>query len=180
MTPSIRSFALAIDRQRQELERIPVLSGTQADLVARCVALDEAEVAAIAVSLDEPQAELSRLAEAARAVSAPVLRTDLLLEEFQVYESRAAGVDAVLLHAGAVPHELLARLAQAAKSTHMAACIACASAEELARVAGLKAAVIALPVPLIGLPLPPRSLLLALSNGPELLGRADAFLDEET
>ena len=179
VTPSMRDFTLAIDRQRQEIERIPVLRGARADLVSRCVELDQAEVAAIALSLDDPQAELPRLQEAARAVSAPVLRTDLLLEEFQVYESRAAGADAVLLCAGLVPFELLSRMAQAAKSTHMAACIECSSAEELARVAPLRPMVIALPVALIGLPLPPRALLIALSDGPDLLGRADAFLSEE-
>ena len=179
MTPSVRNFALAIDRQRQGVERIPVLAGARQDLVAACVALDEAEVLAIAISLDDPQAELVRFQEAARAVSVPVLRTDLLLEEFQIYQSRVALADAVLLRAGAVTPEVLARMAQAAKSTHMAACIACATAEELALAASLQPAVIALPEALLHLPLPPRVLLLALSGGPALRGRADAVLDEQ-
>ncbi len=178
VAPSIRSFALAIDRQRQGIERIPVLAGARGDLVRVCAALDEAEVAAIAFSLDDPQAELVRFQEAARAASVPVLRVDLLLEEFQIYQSRVAGADAVLLQAGAVSHELLARLAQAAKSTHMAACIACASRDELERVAPIGPAVIALPPSLLHLPVPPRTLVLALSDGPELRGRADALLDE--
>ncbi len=178
MTPSARNFALAIDRQRQGLERIPLLPGARKDLVAACVALDAAEALAIAISLDDPQAELLRFQEAARAVSVPVLRTDLLLEEFQIYQSRVAGADAVLLHAGAVTREVLARMTQAAKSTHMAACIACASEEELAFAAALHPAVIALPEALLHLPLPPRTLLLALSGGPALRGRADAVLDE--
>jgi Indole-3-glycerol phosphate synthase len=179
VVPSIRNFALAIDRQRQGLERIPVLAGGRADLAGACIALDDAEVAAIAVSLDEPQEELLSLQEAARSVSVPVLRTDLLLEEFQIYESRLAGVDAVLLRAALLPRDLLARLAQAAKSTHMAACIACETEEELLLAVPLQPAVIALPPSLLHLPVPPRSLLLALSGGPELRGRADAVLDEE-
>jgi hypothetical protein len=179
VAPSIRSFALAIDRQRQGLERIPVLSGSRPDLVGAFRALDEAEVAAIAVSLEEPQAELGRLQEAARAVAVPVLRVDLIIEEFQIYESRAAGIDAVLLHAGMVPPELLARMAQAAKGTHMAACIACASEQELALAAPLRPAVIALPPPLLHLQIPARSLVLALSGGGALFGLADAVLDEE-
>ena len=179
MTPSARNFALAIDRQRRGLERIPVLSGARQDLVAACVALDEAEVLAIAISLDDPQAELLRFQEAARAVSVPVLRTDLLLEEFQVYQSRVAFADAVLLHAGAVTREVLARMAQAAKSTHMAACIACTTEDELAAAALLRPALIALPESLLHLPLPPRALLLALSGGAALRGRVDALLDEE-
>jgi hypothetical protein len=178
VAPSIRSFALAIDRQRQGVERIPVLAAARGDLVAACGALDEAEVAAIALSLDEPQAELLRFQEAARAVSVPVLRTDLLLEEFQIYQSRVAGADAVLLHAGLVPPELLARLAQAAKSTHMAACIACASEKEIAQVAPLAPAVIALPPSLLHLAVPPRTFVLALAAAPDLRGRADAMLDD--
>jgi hypothetical protein len=179
VAPSIRSFALAIDRQRQGLERIPVLAGSRPDLVDAFRALDEAEVAAIAVSLEEPQAELVRLQEAARAVAVPVLRVDLIVEEFQIYQSRVAGADAVLLHAGLLPPELLARMAQAAKSTHMAACIACGSEQELALAAPLHPAVIALPPPLLHLEVPPRSLVLALSGGAALFGRADAVLDEE-
>jgi len=49
------------------------------------------------VVVEEPQADLARLASIARAVTVPLLRADLLLEEFQVHESRAAGADAVLL-----------------------------------------------------------------------------------
>ena len=177
VTPSIRSFALAIDRQRQGLERIPVLEVARRDLVELCISLDDAEVAAIALSIDEPQAELPRFQEAARSVSAPILRVDLLLEEFQIYESRAAGADAVLLQAGAVPFEVLARMAQAAKSTHMAACIACSSAAEIERVAPLQPAVIAVPPSLLGAKMPPRSLLLALSFAEGVAGRADAALD---
>lgn len=179
VTPSVRNFALAIDRQRQGLERIPVLAGARPDLIQACVALDGAEVLAIAISLDDPQVELVRFQEAARAVSVPVLRTDLLLEEFQIYQSRVAGADAVLLHAGAMTLEVLARMAQAAKSAHMAACIACATPGELELSASLQPAVIALPPALLHLPLPPRTLLLALWGGPELRGRADAVLDED-
>lgn len=178
VTPSTRSLALAIDRQRQGLERVPVLHGARRDLVETCIALDDAEVAAIAIALDDPQEELARFQEAARSVSVPMLRTDLLLEEFQVYESRVAGADAVILHARALSQELLARMAQAVKSTHMAACVACVSEEELARVAPLQPAVIALPPSLLHLRVPPRSLVLALHDGPALSGRADAVLDE--
>src|SRR5262245_9686509 len=37
------------------------------------------------------------LAEAKRAVSVPVLRKDFILDEYQVYESRALGADSLLL-----------------------------------------------------------------------------------
>lgn len=175
VTPSIRSFPLAIDSQRQRLERIPLLMASRRDLVELCIALDDAEVAALALSLEEPQDELAWLQEVAKSVSVPLLRTDLLLEEFQIYESRAAGADAVLLRASSVPLEILARMAAAAKSTHMAACIACESAAEIERVAPLQPAVIALPAKLLGAKAPPRTLVLALEYAPGVA--ADAALD---
>src|SRR2546428_60378 len=49
VTPSIRNFAHAIDRQRQALERIPVLDAQRADLEETARALDEAEAAALSV-----------------------------------------------------------------------------------------------------------------------------------
>ena len=170
VTPSIRSFAQAIDRQRQTLERVPLLQGSRADLVQVARALDEAEVAALAITAGE------NFGEAARTVSVPVLRADEIREEFRVYESRAAGADAVLLRASAVPRELLTRLAQAASSTHMTACIVCADVGEMEQAAQLRALIAVEDAALLA-KAPPRTLLLALRDGPELRGRADAVLD---
>ena len=176
VTPSIRNFAHAIDRQRRALERIPVLDAQRADLEETARALDEAEAAALAVTARE---DLTRFAAASRAISIPLLRADVLAEEFRIYESRTAGADAVLLRASAVPQELLARLVRAATSTHMAACVACANADEVARAAAARAPVLALEPNLLHLPVPPRTLVLALSFAPEVRGRADAALDDK-
>jgi indole-3-glycerol phosphate synthase len=190
-TPSIRSFAQAIDRQRASVERIPLLAAGRGDLVAAARGLDEAEVAALAFEVDDPSAELSRFAEASRAASVPILRVDLLLEEFQIYESRVAGADAVLLVAAHLSEELLVRLVSAARGTHMAACVLCAKPVDLARAAAARADVIALPLradgslePSLLDAVPRRSLVLATPGGPRSLpslsslrGRADAALD---
>ena len=160
VTPSIRSFALAIDRQRAAVERIPVLRAARRGLTALAAALDGAEVAAIAFALDDPQAELVAFAEAASAVSVPVLRTDLILEEFQIYETRAAGGDALLLSARALPGELLSRLCAVTASTHMIACVICEDAADLSRALAARAGVLALRD--LTLPVPRRALLLAL------------------
>jgi hypothetical protein len=88
-----------------------------------------------------------------------------------------AGADAVLLRAAAVPQELLSRLVRAATSTHMVACVACANADEVARAAAAHAPVLALEPALLHLPVPSRTLVLALSFAPEVRGRADAALD---
>src|SRR5207249_6691397 len=135
--------AQAIDRQRRAVERVPLLPAARPGLLQLCRALDEAEVAALALSVDDPESELALFAEAARALSVPVLRADLLLEEFQIFESRAAGADAVLLHAALLEGPLLLRLCDAARSTHMAACVSCATAAELERAVAARAAVLA-------------------------------------
>ncbi len=133
VTPSIRSFAQAIDRG--EVEHVPVLRAARSDLVELARALDEAEVAALAIEVDDPAAELQRFADAALAVSVPVLRTDLILEEFQIWESRAAGADAVLLRAD-VLEEQLERFAQLVASTHMAPCLATSDTQLVGRFHG--------------------------------------------
>jgi len=180
IAPSIRNFAQAIDRQRQAIERVPVLAASRPDLSEAARGLDEAEVAALAIAVDDPPAELVALARAAQAVSVPVLRCDLLLEEFQVYESRAAGADAVLLHAELLPGEQLERLCGAARATHMAACVACGTPEEVQRAAAARAAAVALPRAGEALfaAVPRRILVLALDPAAAVRGRADALLDE--
>jgi hypothetical protein len=173
VTPSIRNFAQAIDRQRQSLERLPLLDAAREDLEDAALALDEAEAAALAIA---GAAGPTRFAAAARAVSVPVLLADLLSEEYRIYESRAAGADAVMLP-GALPQELLARLLRAASSTHMAGCVACASSTEVERAAAARAPVIAVPPALLHVKVPPRTLVLSLSFDPSARGRADAALD---
>jgi indole-3-glycerol phosphate synthase len=176
VTPSIRNFAHAIDRQRQALERIPLLDAARPDVVEVALALDEAEAAAVALAAGAD--DLARFTAVARAVSIPVLRADFLTEEFRIYESRTAGADAVMFRASALPPEMLARLVQAATSTHMAACVACASAEEIGRAAAARAPIVALDPSLLRLRVPPRTLVLALSFVPDVRGRADAALDQ--
>jgi Indole-3-glycerol phosphate synthase len=173
VTPSIRSFAQAIDRQRQSLERIPLLRVVEG-LASLAASLDDAEAAALAISATD--AELPQFAAVAQAVSIPVLRMASLSEEFRIYESRAAGADAVMLSAAAVPPELLARLVLAAKSTHMAACVHCVSVHEVEQAVHAKAPMLLLPEHLLDMPAPPRTLILAMYVG-GLRGRADAALD---
>jgi hypothetical protein len=179
ITPSIRDFAQAIDRQRQSIEHLPLLLAGRNGLVEIARLLDEAEVAAVAIAVDARD-ELSAFSAAAATLSAPVLRCDLLLEEFQVYESRAAGADAVLLHARLLPGAQLDRLCGAARATHMAACVACDSAEEIQRAAAARAAVVALgrADEELFAAVPRRLLVLALDPAAAVRGRADALLDE--
>jgi indole-3-glycerol phosphate synthase len=180
ITPSIRNFAQAIDRQRQSVEHVPVLPAARPRVVDVARALDEAEVAGLAIAIDDPAVELESFSAVAAAVSVPVLRSDLILEEFQIYQSRAAGADAVLLHASLLSGEQLERLCSAARATHMAACVACETADEVRRAAESRPAAIALAGPdeaLFAL-VPRRLLVVALEPAAAVRGRADALLDE--
>lgn len=186
VVPSVRAFGQAIDRQRQGLEPVPLLRAGHDLLLPVAAALEEAEVAALAVEVDDPAAELPRLLELSRACAVPILRTDLLLEEFQVYQSRAAGADAVLLVAAHFEQAALTRLCGAARGTHMAACVLCETPDEVARAAEARAEVFALRArpgldPALEAALPRRAPVLALPDfAPDLRalrGRADAALD---
>ena len=179
IAPSIRNFAQAIDRQRQAVERVPLLAASRPGLIEVVRALDGAEVAALAIAVEDPLGEVSALAQAAQATTVPLLRCDLLLEEFQVYESRAAGADAVLLHARLLPGEHLDRLCGAARATHMAACVACETPEEVQRAAAARAAAVAFARPdeTLFAAVPRRLMVLALEPDAAVRGRADALLD---
>jgi indole-3-glycerol phosphate synthase len=182
LVPSIRSFAQALDRQRRALERVPLIALSAEDAGATAHALDEAEALALALVAGDPARDLARFAAIAKASTIPLLRADLLLEEFQIHESRAAGADAVLLHAAVLPGESLARLCGAARATHMDACVVCGSPEEIDRAVAARAPAVALSGDAAALAAhaPRRLVLLAIDGDPSLLqGKVDALFDPE-
>lgn len=75
---------------------------------------EAAGAAALSVLTEEHyfQGSLDHLTAARDAVSIPVLRKDFIIDEYQVYESAAAGADAVLLIARILGREELARLVE--------------------------------------------------------------------
>ncbi|MEI6632870.1 MAG: indole-3-glycerol phosphate synthase TrpC [Chlamydiota bacterium] len=78
--------------------------------IARGYALSGA--AAISVLTEETRfmGSLEHLELVKRAVSIPVLRKDFIVDEYQVYESAAAGADAVLIIARLLPAQEVANL----------------------------------------------------------------------
>jgi indole-3-glycerol phosphate synthase len=88
---------------------------------------------AISVLTDEKyfQGHLDLLPAVRAAASVPLLRKDFTLEEYQLWESRAAGADAILLIVAILEPSLLGDLLQAAKGIGLAALVECHTAGEL-------------------------------------------------
>jgi indole-3-glycerol phosphate synthase len=89
--------------------------------------------AAISVLTDEKyfQGSLTLLAEVRAAVDLPVLRKDFTIDEYQVWESRAAGADAILLIVAILEPRRLRDLLDAAKDAGLAALVETHTAREV-------------------------------------------------
>jgi indole-3-glycerol phosphate synthase len=89
--------------------------------------------AAISVLTDEKyfQGHLGLLAEVRAAVAVPLLRKDFMLDEYQLWESRAAGADAVLFIVAILDAARLRDLLAGAKGLGLAALVEVHTAAEL-------------------------------------------------
>jgi indole-3-glycerol phosphate synthase len=83
-----------------------------ADAATMARRYESAGAAAISVLTEEDffNGSLDDLRAVREAVSIPILRKDFIVDEYQVYESAAAGADAILLIVAALDDEALARL----------------------------------------------------------------------
>ncbi|MCJ7543401.1 MAG: indole-3-glycerol phosphate synthase TrpC [Phycisphaerae bacterium] len=95
---------------------------------------------------------LDHLTAVRQAVELPVLRKDFIIDPHQVYESRAAGADAILLIAAALPPALMLDLAILATELRMTVLVEVHTVEEMLQVRSL-----------VGIPLP-RYALLGINN----------------
>lgn len=90
---------------------------------------------AIALSVlteeDYFKGSIENLAEARSAAPLPVLRKDFILDEYQIYEAAAAGADAVLLIAAALPENALRELIKLSEELHIEALVEVHTENEL-------------------------------------------------
>lgn len=88
---------------------------------------------AVSVLTDEKyfQGHLDLLGAVRAAVPVPLLRKDFTIDEYQLWESRAAGADAVLLIVAILEPALLRDLLAAAKGLGVAALVECHTAAEV-------------------------------------------------
>ena len=142
--PPPRDFAAAL-RKAKAKNRPPIIAEIKrrspskgllrADFDAADLATQYAEGGATCLSVltDAPHfgGDTTHLSAARAACELPVLRKDFMLEEWQIYESRALGADAVLLIAAALSLADMQAMAQAAQKMGMAVLTESHNAEEL-------------------------------------------------
>jgi indole-3-glycerol phosphate synthase len=114
------------------------------DPASQSRAYASAGATAISVLTDERyfRGSLDDLVAVRSVVDVPVLRKEFVVEEYQLWESRAAGADAVLLIVAALDQEALADLLQAAKGIGLGTLVEVHTAAELERAIEVGAPVI--------------------------------------
>ena len=103
------------------------------DPVAIAKIYEKSGASAISVLTDEKyfQGHLDYLKAVKEAVSLPVLRKDFIIDPYQIYESRAAGADAVLLIVAALSREELSEFMALSEKLGMASLVEVHTFEEL-------------------------------------------------
>jgi indole-3-glycerol phosphate synthase len=120
ITPSRRDLLQYVTTQRSELAVLARLTAAPRDeLVARAVALDEAEVAGLVVSALDDGISSADLCAVSTAVTAPILRDVPILDATQIYFARLHGADAVVVPLAEHDESALRELAAVASSLHM-------------------------------------------------------------
>jgi len=163
---AIRAQAVALRAERKAHELLSALSHTdhvsiiaeikraspskgvirgQVDPAELARAYEAGGAAAVSVLTEEDyfRGSLDDLRAVREAVSLPLLRKDFVFDEYQVYESAAAGADAILLIVAMLDDSLLKRLRTIAEEQlGIDAFIEVHTAEEMQRAAGCGAGII--------------------------------------
>ncbi|MGB2822013.1 MAG: indole-3-glycerol phosphate synthase TrpC [Phycisphaerae bacterium] len=144
--PPVRNFFAAMTRPPRrlinliaEIKRASPSAGVirpDVDPISTACQYEAAGASAVSVLTDEHyfHGSLYDLTAARDAVGLPVLRKDFIIDPLQVYESRAAGADAILLIAAALPAGRLLDLMILTAELRMTALIEVHGAEEVMQV----------------------------------------------
>lgn len=114
------------------------------DYLGIAQAYEEAGAEALSV-LTEPEffkGENTYLTEIKRTVNLPVLRKDFVIDEYQIYEAKAIGADAVLLIISILDDDQLRHYHELARSLGLSALVEAHSPEELERALQVNARII--------------------------------------
>jgi len=111
-----------------------IREGANPSDVARAYQAGGAVAMSVLTEEDYFAGSLDDLREVKSAVGLPVLRKDFIVDEYQVYESAAAGADAILLIVAVLDDKLLVRLRRLAEDElQMDALVEVHTAEEMKR-----------------------------------------------
>ena len=120
-----------------------IRAGANPAEIARAYQAGGAVAMSVLTEEDYFAGSLDDLRQVKSAVDLPVLRKDFIFDEYQVYESAAAGADAILLIVAVLDDELLARLRRLAEDElQMDALVEVHTSEEMKRAAGCGAKLI--------------------------------------
>ncbi|MBN1902006.1 indole-3-glycerol phosphate synthase TrpC [Candidatus Sumerlaeota bacterium] len=105
------------------------------DPVRIAMRYEECGASAVSVLTDEKyfQGSLEILRAIRNAIKIPILRKDFIIDEYQIYEARAAGADAALLIAAILKDDLMTQYYSLARSLNMSVLLEVHSEEELKR-----------------------------------------------
>jgi indole-3-glycerol phosphate synthase len=101
--------------KRKSPSRGEIRSGADPASMARAYETGGAAAVSVLTEEDYFDGSLDDLRAVRQAILLPVLRKDFIFEEYQLYESAAAGADALLLIVAALDDETLARLRRIAE-----------------------------------------------------------------
>lgn len=101
--------------------------------IAQSYASAGAACLSVLTDVDFFQGSDAYLLQAHDACSLPILRKDFIVEEYQIYESRALGADCILLIAAALNDDQLRNYAQLARMLQMDVLVEVHDAQELQR-----------------------------------------------
>ena len=148
----VRPFAAALARSgrvnviAEHKRRSPSRGAIREDLAPADVARGYEAAGAVAVSVLTDEAHfggtLAHLVEVRGAVGLPVLRKDFVVDAWQVWETRAASADAVLLIVAALTDAELGLLLSTAREAGVAALVEVHDVRELERALGAGAGVV--------------------------------------
>jgi len=152
--PPTRNFTEAVRRKRPfeinligEMKRASPSKGmirARLDPAAMAREFEKGGAKAISVLTEARyfKGSLTDLKDARAACGLPVLRKDFIVDEYQIYESRLAGADAILLITGLLPQKKLVSFMALARNLSLAALVEVHTLSELKRVLATDAPII--------------------------------------
>lgn len=143
--PQIRSFKEAISKPTNNINLIAEIkrASPSAGLIRKdfhpveiAKIYQEAGAAAISILTDEKffEGNLNFLPQVKREVSLPLLRKDFIIDEYQIYESRTYGADALLLIAGTLSEAQMTEFLSLSHDLEMDCLVEVHNEEELKKV----------------------------------------------